>query len=274
MIHSIKQTFISIIIPAYNEEKRIIKTLKNYVAYYNKHYYQNYQILVVLNGCRDNTEKVVVEFIKQNPTVEYIVFPDAIGKGGALKEGLKVAKGKNLGFTDADDSTRPEILHRLFSVLEMVPTLDCVIGSRRMVGSVVSGKSKGRGFMSWGFNTGVNILFSLGIRDTQCGAKVFRSTLVSKILPSLTISNMAFDVNFLVDAKKVGAKILEMPIEWEDEEGSTIKNNIGTSVAMALSVLRLRMMYSPLKGLYPVLEPIGIFLLKILSPGSRVKKID
>lgn len=274
MINSIKQTFISIIIPAYNEEKRIIKTLKNYVTYYNEHYYQNYQILVVLNGCVDKTEEVVVEFIKQNPTVEYIVFPDAIGKGGALKEGLKVAKGENLGFTDADDSTRPEILHRLFSVLEMVPTLDCVIGSRRMVGSVVSGKSKGRGVMSWGFNAGVNMLFSLGIKDTQCGAKVFRNSLVSKILPSLTISNMAFDVNFLVDAKKVGAKILEMPIEWEDEKGSTIKNNVGTSVAMALSVLRLRMMYSPLKGLYPFLEPIGILLLKILSPGSRVKKID
>jgi hypothetical protein len=128
--------------------------------------------------------------------------------------------------------------------------------------------------MSWGFNTGVNLLFNLGIKDTQCGAKVFRKNLIAKILPSLTISNMAFDVNFLVDTKRVGAKILEMPIEWEDDDGSTIKNNVASSVAMALSVLRLRIMYSPLKDLYPVLEPIGVLLLNILIPGKRVKKID
>ena len=256
---------ISIIIPAYNEEKRIAKTLEAYLNYYNSHYTGNYEVLVVLNGCRDNTIGVVQSFqTKENKALRYIVFDDAIGKGGAIKEGLRVAKGDLIGYTDADNSTRPEILDKLFSVIELVPGVDCTIGSRRLPGSVIKNKPKSREIMSWGFNAGVNLLFNLGIKDTQCGAKIIRKSLVEKILPSLTISNMAFDVNILVDIKRVGGTILEIPIEWEDAEDSTIGASYKTSVAMAFSVLRLRVVYSPFKIFYPILDPIGKFLLRVL----------
>jgi glycosyltransferase involved in cell wall biosynthesis len=259
------QEKISIIIPAYNEEKRIGKTLESYLKYYNDHYENNYELLVVLNGCRDNTEAVVKSFQHDNPALQYIVFAGAIGKGGAIKEGLKIAKGDLIGFTDADNSTRPEILHRLFAVIELVPDIDCAIGSRRLPGSVVKNKPKSREAISWGFNTGVNLLFNLGIKDTQCGAKVLRRELVQKVIPSLTISNMAFDVNILVDIKNVGGTVLEIPIEWEDADGSTIRKPFKTSVAMAFSVIRLRLMYSPLKNMQPIFDPIGRFLLRLLT---------
>jgi glycosyltransferase involved in cell wall biosynthesis len=264
-----KQSFISIIIPAYNEEKRISNTLKHYLKYYNEHYQGNYEIVVVLNGCKDKTEDKVKSFQKDNPGLKYYVFDEPIGKGGAIKEGLKIAKGELVGFTDADNSTRPEILHRLFAIIDLVPSVDCAVGSRRLKGSVVKKKTKKREFVSFGFNMGVNTLFGLGIKDTQCGAKVIRKKFIPELLPKLTVSNMAFDVNFLVDIKSIGGKILEIPIEWEDTEDSTIKKPFKTSVAMAFSVLRLRVVYSPFKVLMPVLEPIGRVLLKLLTGKSR-----
>jgi glycosyltransferase involved in cell wall biosynthesis len=263
------QSFISIIIPAYNEERRIGNTLKQYLKYYNEHYLNNYEILVILNGCKDKTEDKVKSFQTDNPSLKYHVFQDPIGKGGAIKEGLKLATGDLVGFTDADNSTRPEILHRLFAIIDLVPSVDCAVGSRRLKGSIVKKKTKKREFVSFGFNLGVNALFGLGIRDTQCGAKVIRRKFISELLPKLTVSNMAFDVNFLVDIKSIGGKILEIPIEWEDTEDSTIKKPFKTSVAMAFSVLRLRVVYSPFKIFMPVLEPIGRLLLRILTGKSN-----
>ncbi len=259
-----KSQIITIIIPAYNEEQRIGATLEKYLSYYTQQYQDNYEILVVLNGCKDKTEEIVASYHKSHSNLKYLVFNEAIGKGGAIKEGLKVAKGELVGFTDADSSTRPEILHRLFAILELVPSVDCVVGSRRMAGSIVTGKTFKREVLSWGFNSLVNLLFNLGIKDTQCGAKVIRKHLIPSILPNLSVSNMAFDVNFLVDTKRLKAKILEIPIEWEDDERSTIKSPFKTSTAMAFSIIRLKIMYSPLKVIYPILEPIGRFLLKIL----------
>ena len=266
---------LTIIIPAYNEEQRIGETLQKYLDYYELRYSKNYKILVVLNGCKDNTEGVVKKFKEKYPSLDYLVFDDPIGKGGAIKEGLKVANTELVAFTDADSSTRPEILHRLIAVLELTDSLDCVIGSRNMVGSVVTGKSQKRKIMSSGFNFGVNFLFGLGFKDTQCGAKVVRQRLIPKIIDNLTISNMAFDVNFLVDVKRAGGKTLEMPIEWEDSDGSTISNNgFKTSFVMALSVFRLWLLYSPFKFLYPTLiRPISEFLFHNLVSKEKPKMI-
>ncbi|MEM1311996.1 MAG: glycosyltransferase [Patescibacteria group bacterium] len=263
------QSFITIIIPAYNEEKRISNTLNHYLKYYNQHYPENHEILVILNGCKDKTESKVQFFQAQNPSLQYHVFPEAIGKGGAIKEGLKLAKGELVAFTDADNSTRPEILHRLFAIIDLVPSVDCAVGSRRLKGSIVTKKTKARSLISFGFNLGVNTLFGLGIRDTQCGAKVVRKKFIPDLLPKLTVSNMAFDVNFLVDIKSIGGKILEIPIEWEDTEDSTIKKPFKTSVAMAFSVLRLRVVYSPFKFMMPILEPVGRVMLKALTGKSK-----
>jgi glycosyltransferase involved in cell wall biosynthesis len=267
---------ISIIIPAYNEEQRIAPTLQSYVNYFQTKYKSDFEIIVVLNGCRDNTKDVVENFQKKFKNIVLIDIKQPIGKGGAIAQGLAISRGELIAYTDADGSTRSEVLDRIITVLEITPSLDCVIGSRNIPGSVVQNKTATRNVLTSGFNFGVNFLFQLGIKDTQCGAKVIRKSLAKKIIPNLEISNMAFDVNFLVDIKRCGGKILEVPIEWEDNLESKVGNKTKTSLVMALSVFRLWFMYSPFKGLYFILKPFSDLLWKLLLNDTerKYRKID
>lgn len=256
---------LSIIIPAYNEESRIGKTLDRYLVQFDQKFGSDFEILVVLNGCRDKTFQVVEGFKRHFNQLKYIDIKEAIGKGGALTEGFKIAEGEIIGFTDADGSTSPKMFLKLYNILNNLPQIDCIIGSRNLPESVVKGRSKSRKLMTRGFNFGVNFLFNLNIKDTQCGAKLVRKKIIKKIVFGLSIANMAFDVNLLVDIKRRGGKILEVPIVWEDAEDSTISRPVKTSVAMALSVVRLRLLYSPLKFLYPLINfffrPVYSYLL-------------
>ncbi|MEI6499061.1 MAG: dolichyl-phosphate beta-glucosyltransferase [bacterium] len=261
---------ISIIIPAYNEAHRIGKTLGEYLKYYSSVYPDNFEIIVVLNGCKDNTEEIVKEFSNSHQCVKYLVFHEAIGKGGAITKGLEAAKGELVGYTDADNSTRPEVLHRLIAALDLTPEIDCVVGSRWLSDSKVERQPFVRRVMSRVFNLIVNMYFGLGLKDTQCGAKFIRREMIPKILPNLMISDMAFDVNFLVDVKKAGGSILEMPIEWEDDPNSTV-NKFQTSVFMFMSVTRLKILYSRFKFIYPILHPLGLFIRNKVFRAKKVK---
>jgi glycosyltransferase involved in cell wall biosynthesis len=257
---------LSIVIPAYNEEKRISETLDNYVDFFTGKIGENFEIFVVLNGCKDNTIGIVKKHQKKYPEIiNYTDIPAAIGKGGALTEGFKKVQGKIIGFTDADGSTSPEMFFKLYKIILNLPNIDCIIGSRNLPESKVKGRTSERKLMTKGFNFGVNFLFKLGINDTQCGAKLIRRNVLKKIIPNLSIANMAFDVNLLVEVKRLGGKTHEVPIEWVDSDESTISKPVKTSIAMALSVIRLRFIYSPLKIFYPILNfvfrPIYEFLL-------------
>ena len=97
---------ISIIIPAYNEEKRIKETLENYINFFKDK--EKFEILAVLNGCKDNTLSVVEEEAKKHKEIKFKEFKEAIGKGGAIIEGFKIVKGDYICYVDADSSTRPE----------------------------------------------------------------------------------------------------------------------------------------------------------------------
>lgn len=257
-----QKSHITLIIPAYNEEKRIAPTLQAYAEYFDSQYGEQYDLLVVLNGCRDNTEAVVQAAEQKHPRIQHITIEEAIGKGGAIIEGFKIAKGELVGYTDADGSTAPATMDRLFVTLARTPELSCVAGSRRMPGSVVHNRTRSLMMRSWIFNMITRVLFWLGVRDTQCGAKVVRASMLPQIVPNLKISNMAFDVNLLVDVRRAGGQILEMPIEWSDEKNSTITAPMRTAVGMVLSLCRLRLIYSPFKFLYPVLSPISDALYK------------
>jgi glycosyltransferase involved in cell wall biosynthesis len=258
---------ILIVIPAYNEEARIGKTLAQYAQYFGVKYPNSYELLVVLNGCVDDTESVVKDYQTHHKSIKYMVFTDPIGKGGAVAHGLKVAQADYIGFTDADGSTSPSEMDKLFDVLKNGSDLGSVVGSRSMGDSKVEGKSKTRSIMSKGFNIGVNTLFRLGIKDTQCGAKVFKKEVLDKVVDRLKIANMAFDVNILVEVKKAGYRTKEQAIHWVDTEGSKIGHPIKTSIVMAISVLKLWFFKSPLRYLYPILRPVGFaFQSVVMSP--------
>jgi glycosyltransferase involved in cell wall biosynthesis len=240
-----------LLIPAYNEEQRIGPVLRDYAEHFQRHYAGKFQLIAVLNGCVDDTIGVVRRVAKDHPSISALEFPAPIGKGGALIEGLKLAPLADLiGYVDADGATTPEAFHDLVRRCDQA---DCVIGSRWLPGAVLHQSQSGRRqFASRVFHRLVQLLFRMNIRDTQCGAKVMRREAVEKIHASLRIADMAFDINLLYALKRAGFRILEVPTEWTDKIGSKVV--LGrTSLTMLLSVIRLRLIYSPI---YPWLRPL------------------
>jgi glycosyltransferase involved in cell wall biosynthesis len=247
-----------LLIPAYNEERRIGPVLRSYAEFFRTHYQGKFQLVVVLNGCRDNTMGVVQSIAAEFPEISGVEYSEPIGKGGALIEGLKMAPLADLiGYVDADGATPPAAF---LDLLRHADQADCVIGSRWVPGAVLHQMQTGqRRFASRCFHAIVQFLFHMNIRDTQCGAKVLRRAAVVKVHSSLCIADMAFDINLLYLLKRNGLKILEVPPEWTDKAGSKVA--LGrTSLTMLLSVIRLWLIYSPLRGLRPVFTPLENWL--------------
>lgn len=241
-----------LLIPAYNEERRIEPVLRDYAHYFEKNLPGKFQLVVVLNGCRDNTLGVVQKVARDHPTIQYLEFTAPIHKGGALIEGLKLASRADvIGYVDADGATPPQALHEL---VRRIDEADCVIASRWLEGAKLHVEQSGRRqFASRVFHFIVELFFGMHIKDTQCGAKVLRRQAAEKVHPSLRIADMAFDINLLYSLKREGFRVQEVPTEWTDKVGSKVV--LGhTSLVMLLSIIRLRLMYWPL--IYRWLRPL------------------
>jgi glycosyltransferase involved in cell wall biosynthesis len=251
-----------LLIPAYNEEARIEPVLRDYARFFKENYHGKFQMVVILNGCKDNTLGVIQRTAKDFFSVSYLDFPEAIGKGGALIEGLKLAPFADLiGYVDADGATPPRAF---LDLVKKIGAADCVIGSRWLPGAVIHQSQAGnRRFASRVFHFIVQLLFWMNIRDTQCGAKVMKRAVVEKIHPTLRIADMAFDINLLYSIKRGGFKILEVPTEWTDQAGSKVV--LGrSSLTMFLSVVRVRLIYSPFYKLLRPLRPLETWVYKKL----------
>ncbi|MFO1477656.1 MAG: glycosyltransferase [Verrucomicrobiota bacterium] len=265
-----------LLIPAYNEEDRIEPVLRDYARFFQEHYRGDFQLVVVLNGCRDNTLGVVQRVAADFPSIRWLEFKNPIGKGGALIEGLKLASETELcGYVDADGATPPRAF---LDLVRRIGEPDCVIGSRWLPGAVLhQEQTRKRQFASRMFHLIVQCAFWMNIRDTQCGAKVMRSRAVEKIHPSLRIADMAFDINLLYSLKRAGFKVLEVPTEWTDKIGSKVA--LGrTSFVMFLSVVRIRLIYSWFNPLLRPLRPLEGWLYRKLNaprplPGKPADEV-
>ncbi len=227
---------IRIVIPACNEAKRIAPTLRDYCEYFGS----RALIVVVANGCTDDTEGVVRELQSVYANLVLVSIAGRIGKGGAVRVGFSSGIEPIMCFADADGSTSAAQFSRLVEALED-PALQGVIGSRWSEGSVVRCTPPlSRRIASRSFNFLVHLLFDLRYRDTQCGAKVFKRSAVERVFSRLELSNFAFDIDLLHQLTLDGASIAELPIEWaETFEGSQVRL-IPASVSMLAAILRLR----------------------------------
>jgi len=259
-----------LLIPAYNEEQRIEPVLRDYAQYFRQHYQGKFQLVVVLNGCKDNTLGVVQRVAAEFPTVSALDFPEPIGKGGALIEGLKLAPMADLiGYVDADGATAPKAFHDLVRKLDGV---DCVIGSRWLPGAILhQSQTRLRRFTSRVFHAIVQALLWMNIKDTQCPAKVMRRAAVERIHSSLRIADLAFDVNLLYCLKREKFVVREEPTEWTDKIGSKVTQRLlRSSLVMFLSVVRLRLIYSPYYRWLVPLRPLeGWVYKKLKAPPPR-----
>jgi len=260
-----------LLIPAYNEEHRLEPVLRDFADHFQKHYTGPFQLVVVLNGCVDDTIGVVRRVAQDYKTISALEFPGRIGKGGALIEGLKLAPLADLiGYVDADGATSPKAF---LDLVQRAGHADCVIASRWIRGAILhQSQSNKRQFASRVFHAIVQVLFWMNIRDTQCGAKIIRREAVEKIHSSLRIADMAFDINLLYSLKRAGYRILEVPTEWTDKIGSKVV--LGkTSLTMLLSAIRLRLVYSPFYKMLRPLRPIETWIyLKLKAPPPRPRQ--
>ncbi|VVB86694.1 Glycosyltransferase AglD [uncultured archaeon] len=233
---------LSIIIPAYNEEKRIRNTLDEYVDFFSARYGNNYELLVMTDGCTDNTVPIVKQYCSCHPQVFNYHYEGRRGKGGAIIEGFRNARGEVIACADADGSINAEWL---YSLLTNLNGDDGVIASRYMDGAEIAVKQPvARRIASRAFNVLVRSLFGLSYRDTQCGGKILRTHAAKSIAGSIITTNFAFDIDMLYQLNRRGFKIREVPVKWDDKKGSSVKL-FRTSITMFLAVFRLRIVNSP-----------------------------
>ncbi|MEO0896046.1 MAG: dolichyl-phosphate beta-glucosyltransferase [Bacteroidota bacterium] len=208
-----EQVELSIIIPAYNEALRIGRSLERILTYFED---SSIEILVVDDGSSDDTQMVANSFL--NPAIRILSYGQNQGKGFAVKHGMLHAKGKYLLLTDADLSTPIEYYDHLKAFIEEYPV---VIGSRGMKESDVS-NSFIRVFLGKAGNKLVQAILP-GIKDTQCGFKLFQAKIAQQIFSQQRLKGFGFDFEILFIAQRQKLGIREVPVKWINAEGSKVK---------------------------------------------------
>lgn len=237
---------LAIIIPAYNEERTIQHTLLKYYQFFKKRY--EFEIIVVMDGCTDNTLHIVKHLSEIYPEIKYLSFKKKLGKGGGVIKGFKMADAKYISFTDADGSTEPREIERL---MNHVQSEDGVIGSRWKKGAMIIKKeSLVRKIASRGFNLLIRIMFNLQYNDTQCGAKVFRDYVIDDVVDDLLIKNFSFDIDLLYQIKRKGYCVNEIPIKWKHDTYNELKMSKAIP-SMFLSIIGLRLKFSIIWPIFP-----------------------
>jgi dolichyl-phosphate beta-glucosyltransferase len=233
-----EEIFLSVIIPAYNEEKRLPKTLREIDKYLKKQNY-SYEIIVVSDGSKDKTSQIVKEMKKEIKNLKLIDNKKNQGKGYVVRQGILFAKGKYRIFTDADNSTSIDHVEKMWPFFE--EGFEVVIGSRDVKGAkILNPQPWYRRKLGDIFNLIVQVIVGLwGIWDTQCGFKGFTKRVAEDIFPRCKINRWAFDPEILILVKKRGYKIKEIPVTWINDPESKVK--FKGMVKMLFEVFQIRL---------------------------------
>ncbi|MEK7542219.1 MAG: dolichyl-phosphate beta-glucosyltransferase [Patescibacteria group bacterium] len=230
------QVKLSVIIPVYNEENRLPKTLRAIDEYLRIQDY-GYEIVVVSDGSQDRTREVVNELAQELKNLRVIGEQKNYGKGYSVREGMLEAKGEYRVFLDADNSTSIDHVKKMWP--EFKKGFEVIIGSRDIKGALIAVRQPWwRQRLGDLFNLIVQIVSGLwGIWDTQCGFKGFSAKSAQEIFSRATINRWAFDVEVLIIAKKLGYTIKEIPVTWINDKESKVK--FSGMVRMLLEVLQI-----------------------------------
>jgi dolichyl-phosphate beta-glucosyltransferase len=212
---------LSVVIPAYNEEQRLRATLQDVLLYFRKNRLDN-EVIVVNDGSTDETSKVVQEFVKAHPNVRLLELKQNSGKGMAVRAGVLVSEGDVVLFMDADNSTKIVEIEKMWPFLE--GNVKAVIGSRDLPESELIKKQSGlRIWLGDLGNVVIQGVLLRGIKDTQCGFKMFETKVAKEVFGKSKIRGWGFDVEILALVRKLGYDIAEVPIKWENNEKSKLK---------------------------------------------------
>lgn len=211
--------YLSVVIPAYNEERRLPETLDTVRAYLAGKAYP-WEIIVADDGSDDATAATVSRVGRTDERVKLLPLPHR-GKGWAVKNGMLAARGEYRFLCDADLSMPIDLLDRLLP--GNAPTSDIVIGSREASGARRIGEPRRRWLMGRVFNAMTRMLAAPGIADTQCGFKVFRAAATEKLFALQTLDGFAFDAEILFLARRRGFSVAEVGIDWHYRSESKVR---------------------------------------------------
>ncbi len=239
---------LSIIIPAYNEESRLPKTLDSIVAYLLARPYQA-EILVVDDGSSDKTSEIVGAFQKNYPGLRLVSNPGNRGKGYSVRHGMLEARGEIALFTDADLSTPIDEADKLLAALKE-QGYDAAIGSRAVDRSLIEvHQSAIREQAGIFFNGLVRWIAGIEFSDTQCGFKAFRRERARIIFEQQRVERFGFDPEILFLAKRNGLRVAEVPVRWSHDAATKV-NVAADGSQMFVELLSIR--WNAMRGRYPV----------------------
>jgi glycosyltransferase involved in cell wall biosynthesis len=259
--------------PTYNEEARLERScgqLRQRLAELG--WGEDVEVLVVDDGSSDGTVAEAHKALEDFPRARILCLPWHSGKGAAVRLGVAAAHGDAIVFMDADLATDLESLPQ---GLEALREADVVIGSRAAPGAVVTGRSPLRSLLHRAFGSNARRFTGVPASDPQCGFKAFRSDAAKVLFPMSRVNGFGFDVEILLLAKKVGYRVVEMPVRWHAMEGSHI-HVLRDPVIMLRDLVRVRFRYrrrsTPPRHAGPLAEapsePLGSTWLGS-GPGSR-----
>ena len=240
--------YLSIVIPAYNEARRLGGTIETVVAALRGAPW-TWEVRVVDDGSLDQTVALAQQYADAEPRVVVQREPHR-GKGGAVKAGLLAATGAYRFICDADLSMPIAELHRFLP--PALEGFDVAIGSREGKGARRVGEPLYRHLMGRLFNTAVQRLALPGIEDSQCGFKMFTAEAVQAIFPQVTVDGWAFDVEALTIARVRGLRIVEVPIEWHYRDESQV-SMLRDGPVMIRELVRIR--WRAFTGIYRSARP-------------------
>lgn len=228
---------VSVIIPAYNEQERLPPYLDAMVRTLTQSQWR-WEVIVVDDGSADRTAEIVLQLADAEPRVRLVRNSTNLGKGGAVANGVSKASGRYVIFADADGATPSYEVSKLVTALGS--GAEIAIGSRNRVSkSSTLHRDSIRAALGSGFYALVNFLAVPGIRDTQCGFKGFRRDAALRVFDGLTETGWAFDVELLYRAQLVGYAVTEVPVDWQEIEGSKL-SPFRDAIRMAVAIFHIR----------------------------------
>ena len=222
---------LSIVIPAFNEEKRIKSTLESLVNRFNS----SCEIIVVSES-NDKTDYIVTEFSKTSAVIKLLASSQRLGKGGAFKKGVRNAHGEIVMLLDSD---LPVPISDVEKVISLMKRVDVAVASREVEGTkILVYPPMARVFAGKAFSRIFNALFNLNVKDTQCGCKAFRKEVLEKVLNNVESNGFEFDAELLFKCRRAGYKIIEVPVTWSFKPDSKL-SLFQDTLKMSRGVLKL-----------------------------------
>ncbi len=230
---------LTIIVPAFNEAHRLAAGMERFDAAVSEGALdlQRTEVVVVDDGSGDGTAETARKLLAPLPHHRVVSLPSNRGKGAAVRAGVAGARGVTCAYMDADMAIDPRAIPLL---AEGLRTTDLAIGSRALDDSMVESRYILRSLMGGLFNRAVTTGTGLGLHDTQCGFKAFRTPVARLLFHLVRIDRFAFDVEVLVQARRLGLTISEVPVQWKHVPGSTV-HPLHDSLGMLADVYRSRL---------------------------------